>query len=281
MKALFYICFTLLVFINAHVNAEGKNETHPQHQHQNTFLVKTALTKEQVESLLRQHQHQNQLENPSQVQQVQLKKKSKKNHKKEATTPENGVTEPEVPKTETELTEPIENETEKVSLGIFDYFFDYDDNDTEDPPEADLEKPENETQVSETPEIPAETTAENTANENKEIQESGQVPESAETATENTANENKEMPESGEIPESAETAAENSANENKENEKVTLLANEDSTKTATTQCGMTISGFFSVILLTIAFGFFLVYATQPKKINKNYSRPLNGIKIGF
>ena len=87
------------------------------------------------------------------------------------------------------------------------------------------------------------------------------------------------MPENGEIPESAETAAENSANENKE--KVTLLANEDSTKTTNTQCGMTISGFFSVILLTIAFGFFLVYATQPKKINRNYSKTLNGIKIGF
>ena len=236
MKALFYVFFTLLVFINAHANAEGKNVTHPN-QNQNTFLVKTTLTKEQIETLLRQYQHKNQLENPSQVKQTQLKvkkEKSKKNHKKEAS-PENGVTEIEVPQIEVEQ---IENATEKVSLGIFDFFFDDNDsdqNDTEDLPEPDLEKPENQTKISE----------------------------------------------NGEIPGNAETTVENSANENKENEQVTLLANEDSTKTANTQSGMTISGFFSVILLTIAFGCFLVYATQPKKINKNYSNSLNGIKLAF
>lgn len=260
MKALFYVFFTLLVFINAHANAEGKNVTHPN-QNQNTFLVKTTLTKEQIETLLRQYQHKNQLENPSQVKQTQLKvkkEKSKKNHKKEAS-PENGVTEMEVPQIEVEQ---IENATEKVSLGIFDFFFDDNDsdqNDTEDLPEPDLEKPENQTKIS----------------------ENGEIPGNAETTVENSANENKELPEKGEIPESAETAAENPANENKENEQVTLLANEDSTKTANTQSGMTISGFFSVILLTIAFGCFLVYATQPKKINKNYSNSLNGIKLAF
>ena len=280
MKALFYIFFTLLIFINAHVNAGGKNETHPhQNQHQNAFLVKTALTKEQIETLLKQYHEKNHLENPSQVEQTQLKakkQKSKKNHEKEPT-PENGATQGEIPKSEAEPSEQIENEAESVSFGIFDFFFD-DNDDTEDPPEPDLEKKENETQITEKPEngeIPesAETAAENTAIENKETP----VPENAET----TPNENKEIPEKGEILESAETAAENSANENKENEQVTLLAKEESTKTTNTQCGMTISGFFSVILLTIAFGFFLVFATQPKKINKNYSKPLNGIKIGF
>lgn len=237
MKVLLYIFFSLLVFINSHANSEGKNDTQlHQNQHQNTFLVQTSLTKEQVESLLKQHQIKNNLENPSQVEETQLKvkkRKCKKNHKKEVA-PEKEVLEPEVPKSEQVPSEQIEND-EKVSLGIFDYFFDdndSDNNDTEDLPEPDLEKAEN--------------------------------------ATETT-----------EIPENAETAAENSANENKENEQVTLLANEDSIKTANTQSGITFSGFFSVILLTIAFGFFLVYATQPKKINKNYSKSLNGIKISF
>ena len=287
MKPLFFICFSLLIlFINAHANAQqGKNETHPQqnqNQHQKTFLVKTTLTKEQIETLLKQHQEKNKLEDPSQVEPIQLKKKGKpkKNHKKE------GVTEAEVPKTEViEPTEPID--AEKVALGLFDFFFDNNDsdnNDTEDPPEP--EKPEKQAEIAETVEkgeVPenAETTAENTANENKEPQENGEIPESAETAAENSANENKEPQEKGEIPESAETAAENSPNEDKENEQVTLLTKEDSTKTANTQSGMTISGFFSLILLTIAFGSFLIYATQPKKVNKNYSNSLNGIKISF
>ena len=240
MKALFYIYFSLLVFINAQVNVAGKNETHPhqKQQHQNTFLVKTTLTKEQIESFLKQHQ-----DNP-QVEQTQLKvkkEKSKKNHKKE-TEPEIGVTEIEVPKKEEEPPEQKENSS--GSFSIFDYFFgssddnESDKNDTEEPPEPDLEKPENETKIS-------------------------------------------ENQENGEIPENAETAAENSANEKKENDQVTLLANEGSTKKANIQSGMTISGFFSVILLTIAFGFFLVYATQPKKISNNYSKSLNRIKISF
>ena len=80
MKPLFYICFYLLIlFINAHANAQqGKNETHPQqnqNQHQKTFLVKTTLTKEQIETLLKQHQEKNQLEDQSQVEPIQLKKK--------------------------------------------------------------------------------------------------------------------------------------------------------------------------------------------------------------
>ena len=147
-----------------------------------------------------------------------------------------------------ETSEPID--AEKVALGLFDFFFDdYDDNnDTEDLPEPDLEKQENQTEIPETP----------------------KTPETAETP---------ETQEKGEIPESAETAAENNPNENKENEQVTLIAKENSTKAANTQSGMTISGFFSLILLTIAFGCFLVYATYPKKVNKNYSWSLNGIKI--
>ena len=261
MKALFYILFSLLIVINAHANGHGNNETHPQqnqHHNQKTFLVKTTLTKEQVESLLKQHQEKNQLENPSQVEPIQLKKKgkSKKNHKKEPT-PEQGVPEAEVNKTEViEPSEPID--AEKISLGLFDFFFDdYDDNnDTEDLPEPDLEKPQNQTEISETT-----GTTEN-----------------AETTQTTEKTETPETQEKGEIPESAETAAENTPNEN-ENEKVTLKVKEDSIKTANTQSGMTISGFFSLILLTIAFGCFLVYATQPKKLNKNYSSFLNGIKI--
>ena len=256
MKALFYIFFTLLVFINAHVNAEGKNETLPnQNQHQNTFLVQTALTKEQIETLLKQYNDKNHLENPSQVEQTHLKvkkQKSKKNHKKE-TSSGNG-TEVEVPVP----SEQIGNESETVSFGIFDFFDDL--FDSEDP------EPQNETQISENGTIPENEgiAPENTANENKEIQKNEVIPEKAEIAPENT-----------------ETVVENSAKENKENEQVTLLSNEGSIKTANTQSGMTISGFFSVVLLTIAFGLFLVYATQPKKINKNYSKSLNGIKIGF
>ena len=165
MKALVYIFFTLLVLINTHANAGGTNETHP-HQNQNAFLVKTALTKEQIETLLKQYHEKNNLENLSQVEQTHLKakkKKSKKNHKEE-TTPVNGTTEMEVPKSEAEPSERIENEAESVSFGIFDFFFD-DNDDTEDPPEPDLEKPNNETQISEKP-------------------ENGEIPESAETAAE-------------------------------------------------------------------------------------------------
>ena len=266
MKALFYILFTLLVFINTHVNAEGKNETLPnQNQHQNKFLVQTTLTKEQIETLLKQYNEKNNLENPSQVEQIHLKvkkQKSKKNHKKEKALG-NGTTELEVPQNETVPSEQIGNESETVSFGIFDFFDDL--FDSEDP------EPQNETENGTIPEN-ADTSPENKVNENKEIKENEVIPGNVEAAPENTANENKE------IPESTETAVENSA---KENEQVTLLSNDGSTKTANTQSGMTISGFFSVVLLTIAFGLFLVYATQPKKKNKNYSKSFNGIKIGF
>ena len=140
----------------------------------------------------------------------------------------------EIPESEVEPSEQIENSSEKVSFGVFVYFFGSNQNesdkyDTEDPPEPDIEKPENETEINE-------------------------------------------------ISENAETAAENSANVNKKNNKVTLLANEEIIKTANSQNGMTFSGFLSIILLSIVFVSLLIYTTQPKKINKNYSK-FHGIKI--
>ena len=71
-----------MVFINAQAHAGEKNEAHPhQNQHQHAFLVKTALTKEQVETLLKQYHDKNHLENPSQVEQTQLKVKKPKSKK--------------------------------------------------------------------------------------------------------------------------------------------------------------------------------------------------------
>ena len=251
--------FFFLVLINALVNSQATNETHShqnQNQHQNAFLVKTTLTKEQVETLLKQHQEKNKLENPSQVELIQLKKKgkSKKNLKKEPS-PEQGATEREWPKAEViEQSKPID--AEKISLGLFDFFFDdydSDNNDTEDLPDPDLEKQENQTETT-------------------EVAEPVEPAEPAEPA---------EPVEPAESAESGETAAEKTPTENKENEKVTLLANKGSIKTANTQGGITISGFFSLIILTLAFGSFLVYVTQPRKKNKNYYNSLNRMKISF
>lgn len=250
MKALIYIFFSLLIFINAHANNTGKNQTHSNaHPHQNTFLVKTQLTKEQIESLLRQHQ---QKQNISLIQngencqstlsqeQTQLKvknetsknvNKTEKIHKSEKVHKDQNQTKVGVNSSEVKHPEQKANTTKLFSFNIFggsSNSNESDQYDTEDPPEPDVEKVENETETSE----------------------------------------------------NAETAAENSEIENS---KVTLLTtqSQNPTKIPTTQSGMSILGFFSVILLTIAFASFLIYATQPKKMNKNSSKFLSGLKIGY
>ena len=58
MKTTIFTLFTILALIYAHIPGEAGNHTH-------TFLVKTDLTKEQVQALLNQY-HQNQYQHQQQ-----------------------------------------------------------------------------------------------------------------------------------------------------------------------------------------------------------------------
>ena len=243
MKLLFYLQLSLLIFISSHVTVEEKSHINSTNN-QNTFLVKTNLTKDEIKYLLEQHQrkqkqHQGEpttlLNSQNKESQTQLKvkkEKSQKKHKKEKDPEINQVeiknhTESEVP--ESQETKP----SEKISLNVVNGTNNNNESDqfdTEDPPEPDLE---NETETSEKPESAAENVV-------LKINKTNLL----------------------------------CSNDEKNVTKIekTILIN---TNKSTIQNGMSISGFFSLIILSIAFISFFIYVTQPKKNSKFYSKNSN------
>lgn len=154
MKAFYFLLFSsLLLFINAHISVEEKNQTNSESLH--TFLVKTNLTKEEIELILSQHQNketQNIINDNAKTNLKQKKEKSHENKKEKKSDVEhlNNANNAEVQKDSIQ--------TEKISLNIINDTTtnknESDKFDTEDPPEPDIEAEK------ETSEIP-ETSAEN------------------------------------------------------------------------------------------------------------------------
>ena len=76
MKTFFFLLFSSLLFINAHTSIEEKNQTNSDNLH--TFLVKTNLTKEEIELILNQYQNK-EAQNIEEAK-TNLKQKKEKSH---------------------------------------------------------------------------------------------------------------------------------------------------------------------------------------------------------
>jgi len=263
MKSMILIILSLFILSAGHAANETVQSNEPQ---QHTFLVKTDLTKEQVEALLNQH-HQNKNKNKAETtnlhkkfngteektqllanevkpETTQLKAKKDKHEKKNKEVPE--VPEaPEVPE--------VENKTEAETVSLKKKGK-KEKNKKQEVPEA-PEAPE----APEVPEVENKTEAETVSLKKKGKKEK---------------NKKQEVPETPEAPEvenktsllANETSVEEVGEPKTETEKVTLV-NKDIPK----QSGNRVFGFIFTILLTIAFVSLIVYATQPKKYKRQFN----------
>ena len=252
MKSMILIILSLFILSATH----AANET----AHQHTFLVKTDLTKEQVEALLIQH-HQN--KNKNQAETTNLHKKSNETEEKtqllvNETIPEttqlkakkdkHAKKNKEAPEV-VEVPE-VENKTEAETVSLKKKGK-KEKNKNQEVPEA--------LEVVEVPEVENKTEAETVSLKKKGKKEK---------------NKKQEVPETPEVKEvenktsllANETSTEAKGEVETETEKVALV-NKDIPK----QSGNKVFGFIFTILLTIAFVSLIVYATQPKK----YKRQLN------
>ena len=284
MKSMILIILSLFILSATH----AANET----AHQHTFLVKTDLTKEQVEALLNQH-HQNKnknqaettnlhkksnvteektqfLVNEAKPETTQLKAKKDKHAKKNKEVSEA----PEVP----EVPE-VENKTEVETVNL-----------------KKKGKKEKKQEIPETPEVPEIPEVENKKvslkkkgkkekNKKQEVPETPEVTEVPEVENKTEAetvslkkkgkkekNKKHEVPEVKEVENKTsllanETSVEEVGEAETETEKVTLV-NKDVPK----QSGNKVFGFIFTILLTIAFVSLIIYATQPKKSKRQFNQ---------
>ena len=298
MKSLkLIVCIIVLSISNIEAGPHNNTKKNPEKQH--TFLVKTDLTKEQVEFLLNQyHQNKNQHQNQGEI--TNLKHQS----------PEV----PEAPETpeEPEMTEVVnENETETISLKKKGNKK----KEKNGKPEAsESSKTQVNTDVPEVPEVEKKNETEEIGSkkggiekekEKEKVKRIGiqQNPDSSETTGGNygqsiTINfrkkgNDKEKPQTHESSEVTEVSeVENKTNllvnetsdeeskepENETNETETeieadtiILVNKNNTK----QNGCRVLEFISAIILTIAFVSFFIYVTQPKKTDKKNRNSFN------
>ena len=150
MKAFFFLLFSSLLFINAHISVEEKNQTNSDNVH--TFLVKTNLTQEEIELFL--NQHQNEIQNIEQTK-TNLKQKREKSYNENEKDIKSDLEHSNNTKIEKDVIQP-----EKISLNIMNEnktnINESDKIDTEDPPEPDLE---GEKETSEIPESSTENSS--------------------------------------------------------------------------------------------------------------------------
>jgi chemotaxis protein histidine kinase CheA len=293
MKSKILIILSLFILSATHAANETVQTNEP---HQHTFLVKTDLTKEQVEALLNQH-HQNKnknqaettnlhkksnateektqfLVNETKPETTQLKAKKDKHAKKNKEVSEA----PEVP----EVPE-VENKTEEETVNL-----------------KKKGKKEKKQEIPETPEAPEVPEVENKTeaetvslkkkgkkekNKKQEVPETPEVTEVPEVENKTEAetvslkkkgkkekNKKHEVPEVKEVENKTsllanETSVEEVGEAETETEKVTLV-NKDVPK----QSGNKVFGFIFTILLTIAFVSLIIYATQPKKYKRQFNQ---------
>ena len=268
MKSLTLIVSIILVLSISNIAAAPHNNTKENPQKQHTFLVKTDLTKEQVELLLNQyHQNKNQHQNQGEITNL-------KNQAPEVPEPPEAPEAPEMPEVENE------NETEAVS-------FKKKGNKKKEKNEKNEASEGPKTQeVSEVPEVPEienknetkkidlKKTGIEKEKEKEKIKRIGmpQTPDSSETTDGNNdqtikinlkkkGNDKKEKTEKTEKPQTNESSE---VTENETEKDTVILVNKNNAK----QSGSRIIEFISVIILTIVFVSFFIYVTQPKKTDK-------------
>ena len=268
MKSLTLIVSIILVLSISNIAAAPHNNTKENPQKQHTFLVKTDLTKEQVELLLNQyHQNKNQHQNQGEITNL-------KNQAPEVPEPPEAPEAPEAP----EMPE-VENENEAEAVS-----FKKNGNKKKEKNEA-SEGPKTQ-EVSEVPEVPEAENKNETEKiglkktgiekekEKEKIKRIGmpQTPDSSETTDGNNdrtitinlkkkGNDKKEKTEKTEKPQTNESSE---VTENETEKDTVILVNKNNAK----QSGSRIIEFISVIILTIVFVSFFIYVTQPKKTDK-------------
>ena len=268
MKSLTLIVSIILVLSISNIAAAPHNNTKENPQKQHTFLVKTDLTKEQVELLLNQyHQNKNQHQNQGEITNL-------KNQAPEVPEPPEAPEAPEMPEVENE------NETEAVS-------FKKKGNKKKEKNEKNEASEGPKTQeISEVPEVPEVENKNETEKiglkktgiekekEKEKIKRIGmpQTPDSSETTDGNNnqtitinlkkkGNDKKEKTEKTEKPQTNESSE---VTENETEKDTVILVNKNNAK----QSGSRVIEFISVIILTIVFVSFFIYVTQPKKTDK-------------
>ena len=266
MKSLTLIVSIILVLSISNIAAAPHNNTKENPQKQHTFLVKTDLTKEQVELLLNQyHQNKNQHRNQGEITNL-------KNQAPEVPEPPEPPEAPEMPEVENE------NETEAVS------FKKKGNKKKEKNEKNEVSEGPKTQEVSEVPEVPEVENKNETEKiglkktgiekEKEKIKRIGmpQTPDSSETTDGNNdrtitihlkkkGNDKKEKTEKTEKPQINESSE---VTENETEKDTVILVNKNNAK----QSGSRIIEFISVIILTIAFVSFFIYVTQPKKTDK-------------
>ena len=243
MKSLIYTFFTLIALSLANPNKTSNHNT------RHTFLVKTELTKEQIENLLYQH-HLNQTQltqktnlhlNENETEEIhsanhetqetqettQLKaKKQKKQHQNKEQNAEKEVVQEEKPTVDTPVQEEIE------------------------PMEQEVEKELNETTNLKGKKDKKQKRDRIHVNEVKEVNE---------TEAKEAENETEALIDVG------------NTNNNCPEQKTTLIEKNENNHNNIKQSNSSIFNIISVIFLTFAFVSLFIYATQPKKkINNNY-----------
>ena len=268
MKSLTLIVSIILALSISNIAAAPHNNTKENPQKQHTFLVKTDLTKEQVELLLNQyHQNKNQHRNQGEITNL-------KHQASEVPEPPEAPEAPEMPEVENE------NETETIS-------FKKKGNKKKEKNEKNEASEGPKTQeVSEVPEVPEVENKNETEKiglkktgiekekEKEKIKRIGmpQTPDSSETTDGNNdrtitinlkkkGNDKKEKTEKTEKPQTNESSE---VTENETEKDTVILVNKNNAK----QSGSIVIEFISVIILTIVFVSFFIYVTQPKKTDK-------------
>ena len=262
MKFYFYIAFSLLLFlINSH--SIVKEHQINSKNNQNTFLVKTNLTKEQIELLLKQYQknHKNNNNQVSENLHTQLKViKEKQHHQNQSNLIKSNET----------ISLNVVGEISLNNNNQSDLF------DTEDPPEPELEneketseKPEN---VVENPTISLNVINEINSNNNESDLLDTEDPPEPELENEAEISNNPESDGENIVLKVNKTNLLSSVKNNEKNENKNENINFINTNGNSLKSGISIFEFFSIVLLTIIFASFLIYATQPKKTNILYSK---------
>ena len=268
MKSLTLIVSIILVLSISNIAAAPHNNTKENPQKQHTFLVKTDLTKEQVELLLNQyHQNKNQHRNQGEI--TNLKHQAPE--VPEPPEPPEAPESPEMPEVENE------NEAEAVSFKKNGNKKKEKNEASEGPKTQEVseiqEVPEAENK-NETEKIDLKKTGIEKEKEKEKIKRIGmpQIPDSSETTNGNNdqtiiinlkkkGNDKKEKTVKTEKPQTNESS-EVTVGET-ETDTVILVS-----KNNAKQSGSIVIEFISVIILTIVFVSFFIYVTQPKKTDK-------------
>ena len=245
MKFIIYIVLSLIA-----LSLANPNET-SSHNAKHIFLVKTELTKEQIEKLLYEH-HLNQTQLLEKTNLRQNENDTQGNHNSQEHQPETR----EFKKKQKKEKNQNKNKEQKMEQEMAKEIPQIQDEQTtsQPPVQEEIEHVEQEVEKELN-----ETTNLKDKKHKKEKTHSNEVKELNETEVKEAMNETEALIEVG------------NPNNNCPEQKTTLIEKTENTQNNLSQSNSPIFNFFCVVFLAIAFISFFIYATQPKKkVSNNY-----------